>query len=236
MIDEARARDPGELERARRDFFERTGAFDAGDRCFEERIQLFFDWYLCSWPGALLPPALRLARATDDPKTRAVAEACLTATRGLFRVLGVSERRVHLEEQLGGARFRVEPQRAEPFQDGELFDGHLLWAFGGPRLLPGRVFHPPSTHEALGALVAEARTRLARADLLDGLLRARMRLERFTSIHPRHVYRLDALELRPILSAPWARRPEVAAAGPIEGARRRTGPPAEPAAPRSEDP
>ena len=113
---------------------------------------------------------------------------------------------VVLDDRLGGARFALDERAAERLTVGDVFDGRLL-VLDAIVLAPGIIFHPPETHEALDELV-EGLTPFdgERAPVLDGLLRMRMRLDRFTSIRARHIYRREALDERDILSAAWARK------------------------------
>ncbi len=204
MLADLTAEDDGaELERARALFHADTGAFEPGDACYEERIQFFFDWFLCEHRTAdgEAPAARWLRRGAGDERDREVAQALLTSARSLYeaREGGL------LVDRIGGARYRLEPSATRP---GDRFDGRVLVLGDALALAPGMVFHPPQAHDALDELLLEvgAPGDLDRLPLLDGLLRVRMRLDRFTSIRPRHLYRVEALEDRDILSAGWARK------------------------------
>ncbi len=199
-----------DLARARERFHARTGPFEPGERWYESRIRYFLDWYLIHWVSAdATRPAHRVA--VGDAEHR-VADALTRAARGLFEVLELAETgEVRVLERVGGARFRIAspPPLAgsEPLRAGDVFDGHLVVLDERIVLAPGLIFHPSDTHEPLGALVARARAESTpRRELLDGLLRMRMRLDRFTNMRPRHIYRWESLEDRDILSAGWARR------------------------------
>ncbi len=192
------------LDRARDLFHERTGPFDVGEPWYEERLTFFFDWFLCDAGGAL---AWLDAHPDADEGARRLARACTTSARSLYTVRAADGVDVTLDDRLGGGRFVIEAAGpAERLSPGETFDGRLL-VVGGPRLSRGIIFHPPQTHEALDALIAEI-TPLEgdREPILDGLLRMRMRLDRFTSIRARHIYSAAALQDRSINSAGWARR------------------------------
>lgn len=218
MLDEAledlvrRATDAdggADLGRAREAFHERAGAFEPGEPGYEPRIQFFLDWYLCAWvaPDGTRP-ALRVARTEAE---RALALACARAERSLFTVLEVGDAQLRVADPLGGGRYRIAHERGpgpERLRAGDLFDGHLVVLDARIRVLPGRIFHPPEAHEPLAAILDRARAEVSldRAELLDALLRMQMRLERFTSMRARHIYRWEALGERDILSAGWARK------------------------------
>jgi hypothetical protein len=203
---------------AREAFHERAGAFEAGEPGYEPRIQFFLDWYLCTWvsPDGSRPAA-RAARSADE---QAIAGACANSERCLMRVLEVDGALVRVTDPLGGARFRITqtpgpgPERLRP---DDVFDGHLIVLDERILLMPGPIFHPPEAHEPLAAILARARDHEtldgsasdaadARTELLDALLRMQLRLERFTSMRARHIYRWEALGERDILSAGWARK------------------------------
>jgi hypothetical protein len=200
-----------DLERARAAFRARTGPVEPGEPLYESLIQLFFDHYLCEWRSedGTRPPERSLASGAGSEREREVARACLTSARSLYRVLEVGEA-VRLADALGGGRFRVALRGAAArLNPGDVFDGRLLCVSNEILLAPGLVFHPPPTHEPLEALLSRVDLDAAggRREVLDGLLRMRMRLDRFTSIRARHIYRFESLAEREILSAGWARRP-----------------------------
>jgi len=194
------------LDLARETFHERTGSFDIGDRCYEERIRFFFDWYLCDFGGATT--WIEAHPSADDEERRA-ARACITSARSLYSVRSVERGQVCLDDRVGGARFSVAAVGpAERLIPGEIFDGRLL-VLDEARLASGIIFHPPEAREALELLLAQiAPVDGPREPVLDGLLRMRMRLDRFESIRARHIYRPEALADTDILSAAWARKTE----------------------------
>ncbi|MGE0785889.1 MAG: hypothetical protein AB7S26_09390 [Sandaracinaceae bacterium] len=204
MLSDLIALDEGtELERARATFYELTGEFEPGDACYEERIQFFFDWFLVEHrtrEGAS-PAGRWLDEVAAPAEVSMIARAALGAARSLYEVREDGA----LIDRLGGGRFRVEGDR---FRPGDRFDGRLLAVGDSLLLAPGIVFHPPQVHEAMDELLdaIDAPSELDRTAVLDGLARMRMRLERFTSIRPKHIYRAEALDDRQILSAGWAKR------------------------------
>jgi hypothetical protein len=205
----AREADPTAIARAREAFEARTGAFAVGEPFYEERIAAFFDFALATFEGGALTRAFaRRPEIGDDD--HAIASAILRAERSVFRVDRTDAGLVC--ESLFGARYRIAATGvAARLLGGERFDGRLVSVGGSVEVMPGAIFHPAETHEALDHLFAEIGTRglparvSTQQDLADALLRMRMRFDRFTSIQARHVYRWDALERMEILAASWAR-------------------------------
>lgn len=198
------ADDGGSLDRAREAFDRQTGTFEVGDRCYEERISFFFEHFLCDRGGA--------RRWLDDHpdashEERRAVRAMSTSARSVYSVVAAERGEITLDDRLGGGRFVLAARGpAERLAPGEIFDGRLV-VLDDIVLMSGIIFHPPEAHDALEALL-EAITPLdgEREPILDGLLRMRMRLERFTSIRARHIYRAEALDDPNILSAGWARK------------------------------
>lgn len=199
-----------DLTRAREEFCARTGDFEPGERWYEARIRFFLDWYVTEWRASDGSSAAERSARTQGESV--MASALRESSRGLFEVLEVAEDgRLRLAERVGGARFWVAashtPQGLEPVRVRDMFDGRLLVLDRRIVLMPGLIFHPAEAHAPLEQLLVRAReARIPRGDLLDGLLRMRMRLDRFTSMRARHIYRWEALGDRTILSAAWARR------------------------------
>jgi hypothetical protein len=211
----SREADQASIARAREAFHAATGPFEGGERWYEERINAFFDFALASFEdGALARAFARRADLTDDEQRAAIA--LTRAERSVFVVEAGAGGLVCTG--LFGARYRVAATGvAARFSGGERFDGRIVSLDGVLQLMPGAVFHPPEAENAIAHLLADVQAKgippavRSQAELADALLRMRMRLDRFTSIHPRHVYRYDAIERTEILAASWA-RPEGRAA------------------------
>lgn len=200
--------DPDAVARARAEFAARTGSFEPDDAWFEERTRAAFDFALVDWGeprGVLLQAWAARAPAQDARAARALGRSI----RGLFRVERLAEEpSVRLIELLGGASvvLGAESSLVSRLRDGDVFDGRVLLFDGAVRVLPGMVFHPAEAAAAMTEILAAARA-AGRTDprILDGLLRMRMRFDRFTGMHARHVYRWDAIDRTEILAASWAR-------------------------------
>ncbi len=204
--------DGADFSAARGVFEQRTGPFADGDRWYEERIRLFLDWYVCEWRAedGRSPVERFLAGARDVGEIdRAVAVGLARSARSLYQALDVPGLDLIVADRLGGGRFRVRREAgsaAERIRMGDQFDGRLLSVGDAIHVAPGPLFHPRIAHEAIERLLLEAANRgVGGTDLLDGLLRMRMRLDRFASIRAQHIYRFDALLEEDVRSAPWAR-------------------------------
>lgn len=200
------------VEAARASFEARGGAFTTADPFHEERIRAFSDELVCEHRLAGGRTAAERALADvpegDASEVGGWLRALTRSERSLFRA-EVNAGRATLRCLLGGTllwvRLDADPRDAAArLREGDVFDGRIVPLRGEIRVLPGMVFHREEAHEALFVLVRDAVAKgLPRGEILDGLLRMRMRHDRFTSIHARHLYRLEALATREIQTASW---------------------------------
>lgn len=207
------------VDAARADFEARTGAFSTADAFHEERIRAFSDELVCELRGPDGRTAAARALATDSadaapldgrgPDTRELEscwlEGLTRAERSLFRV-ELAPDGARMRCLLGGALYRVrlDDGPSARLRSGDVLDGRIAPVGGEIRVLPGMIFHPEEAHEPLLALVSVAVSQgRERRSILDGLLRMRMRHDRFVSIRARHLYRLESLDTLEIKAAPW---------------------------------
>jgi hypothetical protein len=203
------ALDAREVDAARARFEARTGAFTTADPFHEERIRAFSDELVCETPGPDgRTPAARARDAVpagDRSEAARWLEGLARAERSLFRA-ELEPDGPRLRCLLGGARYRVvlDDGPSARLRSGDVLDGRIAPVAGAIHVLPGMIFHPEEAHAPLSALVARAvADGRDRREVLDGLLRMRMRHDRFVSIHARHLYRLESLDTREIKAADW---------------------------------
>jgi len=199
------------IDAARVAFEARGGAFSTDDPFHEERIRAFSDELVCEHRGAdgrtAAARALASVPAGDVSDLASWIAGLAHAERSLFRA-ELDADGARLRCLLGGAVYRVvlEDGATSRLRSGDVFDGRIAPVRREIRLLPGVVFHREEAHEPLFALLPSAvQSHRDRRAILDGLLRMRMRHDRFVSIHARHIYRFDALDTVEIKAAPWKR-------------------------------
>ena len=191
---------------ARQAFELRTGSVEEADPDFESRMAQFFEHWLCerSTPPSWIEQFCA-ATALGDEERRQLA-GWQRSHRGLFEFRGFEATGGLVHDVLRGGRYRFSPgPRDRELTPGDRFDGRLIADQHRLWLSPGRAYQPRAAHVALDKLLAEPELRRRPTEsVLDGLLRMRNRFQRFASIRPEHVYRLEDLADAPF-AAPWAK-------------------------------
>lgn len=198
----ALASSEAEIAAARADFVARTGSFEPDEPFYEERVRAAFDDAVTSHGSPRAAMLRRWLLSHDEPRTRAL----LRTWRTLLVVEKVGEHAL-VRALLTDAPFLVvrDEGPAGKLREGDLFDGRLF-VHDGVRLLPGPVFFERDAHQAIGAVLAEARRHGRGSEAsCDALLRMQMRRLRQPGLRVHHVYRWDAFDRREILAAPWVR-------------------------------
>ena len=165
-----------ETARMRQAFQRRTGAFGPEDPWFETRSRAFWDDALTTQGFA----AIAAPHAGDDALE--VAASFARAHRGVFEVEEADAHGAHLVDLWSGAELLVRHldeaqaialRHAEGAVDARVVSGPADEG-GAPSLfvLPGAFHHAPDALEPMHEVIAEARARKLRSDVvLDALMR-----------------------------------------------------------------
>lgn len=184
---------PEKMAALHRAFERRTGAFGPDDPWFESRSRAFWD------------DTMTRQQATQgildvlDGGERLWAAALPSSHRGLFHSR-IEDGVLVLSDVLRGGDLVVhevdEASRDALGSTAGLFDGTVV-ALRSPvrlALLPGAIFHPEEAEDAIGLVVAAARTRSLPDDaVLDALLRMELSLRTLSRVKPGYAYRVGAL-------------------------------------------
>ncbi|MBN1773497.1 MAG: hypothetical protein JXB32_19705 [Deltaproteobacteria bacterium] len=166
---------------------QRTGEFEAGRPCYEERVRLFHDWFLFDHVlptgRVALAEYLREVGPGLAEEQRAVYRGLLAAGhRSLFEVDRSRAAHLRLLDRIGGAAFDLPAGVAPPgLATCDLLDARLLRPGDGePILARGLLVHPRLAHEAILELVEVARGDAGGPpwELLDVLARMKLAWDR----------------------------------------------------------
>ena len=176
----------GVLGEAQAAFMSATGAFEAGEPWWEERIRAFHDWFLFGYelPGGRVALARFMDEAGDslrEAERDVYRELLAVAHRSLFEVERLRGADVDLADRIGRVRYRVTLEsHAAGWERGDLIDAWILRSGGTLTLSRGVLFHPRPAREAIGLLVEYARSRAGAApwDIVDLFARMKLAYER----------------------------------------------------------
>jgi hypothetical protein len=186
-----------EIAQARDEYFNQAGkVFEDDAELFESRLASFLEWYAIERPFAGGPPpvvrALDRALAEGAPAEERLALANIAAShRSLFDLIAVDDRKVHLDDLLGGARFQVVERRSTiGFEAGDLMEARLVW--DGAQVVFGKtfLFHPRDARaEALDLVEGALARGTRREEIMFELSRRHVRWHRHGHVAAARVYR-----------------------------------------------
>ena len=182
-----------DVRAARGEFHQIAGEFEDGEPWFESRLAMFVDWYVMDRPLAdgRTPIARWLAAHADLEAGRYRAFAALAASlRSVFRVEAPRGPLLVLDDLVGGGRWQVRSALATAgLLRGEILDARIVICGGEPCIGRGVVLHPRDAHDAVLAIVGDARRqRLAPHRVAEHLDKARLKLDRYSNVKVQHVY------------------------------------------------
>ena len=191
---------PDEMLALHKAFEQRTGLFGPDDPWFESRSRAFWDDTMTRQPStrALLqrePPGAfeagdQLWQDALDRSHRGLFESPVRVEHGAFVLVDMLTGAELLIDELDDA------SRDSLASSESLFDGTVIALRSPARLalLPGAVFHPEGTEDAIALVIGAARGRgLSNDTLLDALLRMELSLRTLSRVKASYAYRVEAL-------------------------------------------
>src|SRR3954464_10663498 len=216
-------REVDELVRAREEYFARTGGeVHEDDRCYEQRMQAFFNWFLFDRRGADgATPVERFLRekgAELPGNDKDVLMGCTQSrdslyeypgTRGLFS--GPAKAHGRVRDALTGEDFNVTERRQMHGLDiGNLFESRLVPVGRSWHFSTSFTYHPPEVYPVIRAEIKRRKKKGpvdARALVWD-LERMALQHDRFRNVSIEAIYNFE----KPFLSK-RTRTPEVQQGG-----------------------
>jgi hypothetical protein len=193
-----------EAMRAREEYFERAGkVFDDDAELFEGRMASFLEWYVIERPfrGGPTPVVRRLDPTLDGaappaptPEDRLDLSLLAASHRSLFKLHGVADRVLDVEDLIGGARIAVvERRNTIGFEPGDIFEARVISdGEGGAIFGKTFLFHPPDARAVALEWVDGALERsLERDEILFHLSRQHIRWHRYGHVGAAKIYRGD---------------------------------------------
>jgi hypothetical protein len=188
-----------EVFRAKEEFFDRAGVVHEDDAEFEQRMNLFMDWYLFDrdLPGVDLPPIryfVRQKQANFTPEDRVVFEDLSNSIHSLFMVSGFTwfgNKNLVIQDLFSRKKHVViNPMKKIAFSKGDLFEGRIFPHGGKWHFTQGFCFHPVEMRSFILGEIKKIRFQEKSRHLKLILQLAQMKLkhQRFSHIDVKHIY------------------------------------------------
>ena len=191
-----------EVYRAKQEFFERAGVVYEEDPEFEQRMNLFMDWYLFDrdLPGVDLPPIryfIRQNQAQFSPEDKKTYENLSTSIHTLFLLRGFTWFGNHLvvQDLFSQKKYIVrDPRLKHAFSRGDIFEGRIFPDDGKWGFAQGFCFHPVEMRSFIMGEIKKIRFQEQSRHLKLILQLAQMKLkhQRYAHIDVKHIYGFDS--------------------------------------------
>jgi len=216
------ARDVDDIVDAKKEYFGGTGGeVHEDDRCFEQRTQAFFNWYLLDRQKDGSSPVQRFLReqgATLEARDKDVIMGLTQSRLGLYEYRGrrgflrpPKQGQVRVRDVITGNDFNVtERRQMHGLEVGDLFEARLVPLGGTYHFSSSFTYHPREMRRAILREVKRRKKKgqVAVRDLLWELERMQLQSERFRNVSIENIYDFE----KPFLG-PRARKQGEAAHG-----------------------
>jgi len=183
---------------AKLEYFERSGAVHEDDPDYDQRMNLFLNWYLFDrdLPGVDLPPIV-LYHRTEAPLLDANQQKIVTAftktLHSLFRMKGKAlfGSGLVVKDLFSKKKYKVQNSNFdEAFSSGDVFEARLVAYDGKNYFLDGFCFHPLETAGYILDEVKKIRHQDQSRHFKFILQLSGMKLkhQRFSHVDVRHIY------------------------------------------------
>lgn len=154
LIERSAGDRPDEVAASRAEFDERRGRVFEDEELWENRTAMFLAYFALDRidPATGETPAVAAARAATDDRERAALEALSRSYRCLAEIKELGDGRVVIADLIGGAHIEISERRGMPgVSVGDIAELRIAAFEGAVHLVPGILWHPPDTAEALRA-------------------------------------------------------------------------------------
>lgn len=191
-----------EVYQAKQEFFERAGIIYEDDPEFEQRMNLFMDWYLFDrdLPGIDLPPIRVFTRkhaqtfSKEDTKIYEDLSASIH-TLFLLRRFTVFGNYIVVQDLFSQKKYTVvDPRLQQAFSKGDLFEGRIFPHQGRWYFAEGFCFHPTEMRSFILNEIKKIRfqERARHLKLILQLAQMKLKHQRFAHIDVKHIYSFDS--------------------------------------------
>ncbi len=187
-----------EVFRAKEEFLERAGVVHEDDLEYEQRMNLFMDWYLFDrdLPGVDLPPIryyIRQHQSEFSAEDRQIFEDLSNSIHSLFLLsrFTLFGRNLIVQDLFSRKKYTVaDPKLKFAFSKGDIFEGRIFPHEGKWHFATGFCFHPVEMRSFITGEIKKIRFQEKSRHLKLILQLAQMKLkhQRFSHIDVKHIY------------------------------------------------
>jgi hypothetical protein len=191
-----------EVFRAKQEFFERAGTVYDDDAEFEQRMNLFMDWYLFDrdLPGVDLPPIryfVRQHQAEFSPEDKQIFEDLSNSIHSLFLLKRMTwfGNNLVIQDLFSRKKYIViDPRLKQAFSKGDIFEGRVFPYAGKWNFAQGFCFHPIEMRSFIVNEIKKIRfqDRSRHLKLILQLAQMKLKHQRFSHIDVKHIYGFDS--------------------------------------------
>jgi hypothetical protein len=191
-----------EVFKAKEEFFERAGVVYDDDAEFEQRMNLFMDWYLFDrdLPGVDLPPIRYYVRQHQNqfsPEDKQIFENLTQSVHSLFLMKRFTwfSKDLVIQDLFSQKKFVViDPKLKHAFSRGDIFEGRIFPHEGKWHFAQGFCFHPVEMTSFIVSEIKKIRfqDKARHLKLILQLAQMKLKHQRFAHIDVKHIYGFDS--------------------------------------------
>lgn len=188
-----------EVRKAKEDFFKLTGTAFEKDSFYEERLDLFLDWYLFTRP--LIKHDLSPVRLFYNQKEKSLTSEerdvyyGLTQTlHSIYQLKKIKKNMFYLTDLFSNQSIEVQEAHTVTLSEGDVFEARAIPYKGKYYFGRGFCFHPPQAKNFIIQRIKKIKSleKEFREKLLLDLAQMRLKHDRYPHIDLKHIYSLDA--------------------------------------------
>jgi len=191
-----------EVVRAKEEFLERAGVVHEDDVEFEQRMNLFMDWYLLDrdLPGVDLPPIryyIRQHQAEFTPEDKQTFEDLSNSIHSLFLLSRFTffGGNLVVQDLFSRKKYLVlDPKLKFAFSKGDIFEGRIFPHEGKWHFTQGFCFHPVEMGSFIFGEIKKIRfqEKTRHLKLILQLAQMKLKHQRYSHIDVKHIYGFDS--------------------------------------------
>jgi hypothetical protein len=191
-----------EVFKAKQEFFERAGTVYEDDAEFEQRMNLFMDWYLFDrdLPGKDLPPIryfIRLHQQTFTEEEKNLYQDLASSLHSIFLLSRLTwfSKDLVIQDLFSRKKYVVtDPKLKQAFSKGDVFEARIFPHEGKWHFAQGFCFHPVEMKSFILSEIKKIRFQDPSRHLKLILQLAQMKLkhQRFAHIDVKHIYEFES--------------------------------------------